>query len=127
MNFLFNKDKQQLVRICYTNCPYSEKPCTVKIDASMTLDKVRLECKAAIKDDMYFCANEGLNVIPQCQENRIRLHEILDNGKKLSIERSENYKEIMPRFIKEEKLDCGIRMTEDGLEQSDNVAFKFND
>ena len=63
---------------------------------------------------------------PQSSLGRRHLHEILDNNNNLCIKRSEKFKEVIPRLIKEKKLDCGIRWTERGPMQSDNVAFKFN-
>ena len=121
-----------LVNITFPNCPHSEVPKASKLDTSMTLDKIREELsqyengESIMKVDMYFCNNGGSNVIPRSQEVKTCLHEILGDNNNLCIRRSENPDEVIPRLIKEKRLDCGVRWTESGPKQSDNIAFKFN-
>ena len=120
-----------LVNITFPNCPHSEVPKASKLDTSMTLDKIREELsqyengESIMKVDMYFCNNGGSNVIPRSQEVKTCLHEILGDNNNLCIKRSENLEKVVPRLIKEKKLDCGIRWTENGPKQSDSTAFKF--
>src|SRR6185312_12234242 len=78
------------------------------------------------KFDMYFCNNQSSNVIRRSEEGNIQLREILSNDDNFCIKRSKKPEEIMPRLVKEKKLNCGIRWTEDGPKQSDNIAFEFN-
>src|SRR5690348_9161678 len=122
-----------LINIKFLNCPHSEEPKATKLDTSMTLEKIREELsqcdengEVIMKGDMYFCSSGGLNVIPRSQEANICLHEILGNNNKLRIKRSMKIEEVIPRLIKEKRINCGIRWTENGPKQSDNVAFKFN-
>ncbi|CAG8509306.1 3515_t:CDS:2 [Paraglomus occultum] len=104
----------------------------MKLDTSMTLEKIREKLsqrnkngKSIMKSDMYFCNKGGPYVIQECEEANIYLHEIIGDNNNLCIKRSEVLKEVMPRLIKEKKLDCGIYWAERGPKQSDNAAFKF--
>ena len=137
MDTIFDKLKWMnpnpiLVNINFLNCPHSEEPKATKLDTSMTLEKIRevlSQCEngeSIMKFDMYFCNSGGSNVIRRSEETTICLSEVLGNNDNLWIKRSEKLEEVMPRLIKEKKLDCGIRWTENGPEQSDNIAFKFN-
>ncbi|CAG8621259.1 6115_t:CDS:2 [Paraglomus brasilianum] len=94
----------------------------------MTLEKIREELshESIMKFDMYFCNERSPNEIPRNQEANTCLYEILVDNNNLCIKRSKKLEEVMPRLINEKKLDCGIRWTEDGPKQSDNIAFKFN-
>ena len=98
----------------------------------MTLDEIReklSQCdengESIMKFDMKFCNKGGPYEIPKNDEANIYLYEILSDNNNLGIKRNEKVEEIMPRLIKEKKLDCGIRWTERGPEQSDSIAFKF--
>jgi len=137
MDTIFDKLKWMnpnpiLVNINFLNCPHSEEPKATKLDTSMTLEKIRevlSQCEngeSIMKFDMYFCNSGGSNVIRRSEEAIICLSDILGDSDNLWIKRSEKLEEVMPRLIKEKKLDCGIRWTENGPEQSDNIAFKFN-
>ena len=131
MDTIFNK--WRLVNINFLNCPHSEEPRATKLDTSMMLGKIRevlSQCdendESIMKFDMYFCNNGGSNVIRRSEEASIYLREILSDNNNLCIKRSKKPEEIMPRLIKEKKLNCGIRWTENGPKQSDSIAFKFN-
>ncbi|CAG8573758.1 2580_t:CDS:2 [Paraglomus occultum] len=126
------RSEKVLVNIDFLNCPHSEQPSTATLDPLMTLDKIRevlSQCKngeSIMKFDMYFCNKGGPNVIPRSEEATIYLHQILGDNSELRIKRSEKIEEVICRLIEKKKLDCGIRWTENGPKQSDNVAFKFN-
>ena len=108
---LFYKWKPILVNISFLNCPHSEVPKAIKLDESMTLDKIREELsqcengESIMKVDMYFCNNGGSNVIPRNQEAKTCLCEILSDNGNLCIWRSENPEEVISRLI-EEKRNC---------------------
>ena len=115
----------RLVNIDFINCPHSEVPKATKLDTSMTLEKIRGELsqcengESIMKDDMYFCNIGRPYVISRSREANIFLYEILGDNNNLCIKRSKKLEEVMPRLIKEKKLDCGIRWTENGPKQSD--------
>ncbi|CAG8580606.1 5243_t:CDS:10 [Paraglomus brasilianum] len=104
----------------------------------MTLEKIRKvlsQCEngengengeSIMKFDMYFCNKGCPNEIRRSEEATIYLREILGDNNSLCIKLSEKHEEVIPRLIKEKKLNCGIRWTENGPKQSDNIAFKFN-
>ena len=124
----------RLINIYFRNCLHSEEPIATILDPSMTLEEIReklSQCdengKFIMKFDMKFCNKGGPYEIPKSDEANIYLYEILSNNNNLGIKRNENVEEIMPRLIKEKKLDCGIQLTKNGPIQSDNVAFKFKE
>src|SRR6185312_1957881 len=96
---IFNK--LRLVNINFLNCPYSEQPSTVRLDTSLTLEKIRellSQCnkngKSTMKSDMYFCNKGGPHVIQESEEANIYLYEILADNNNLYIKRSEVLKEV---------------------------------
>ena len=133
---IFNK--WRLVNINFLNCQHSEQPKATRLDTTMTLEKIRKVLSrcgndengenydSIMKPDMYFCNKGSQNEIRRIEEATIYLSEILGDDNSLCIKLSEKLEEVMPRLIKEKKLNCGIRLTETGPIQSDNVAFKFN-
>ncbi|CAG8592634.1 8133_t:CDS:2 [Paraglomus occultum] len=97
----------------------------------MTLKEVRKELsvndengKCIMEDDMLFCDLNNAQ-IRQIDEGKYYLGIILNEMNVICITRCKTLEEVIPHLIRQRKLDCGIRWTESGPAQSDNVAFKF--
>ncbi|CAG8609559.1 7086_t:CDS:2 [Paraglomus occultum] len=121
-----------LVSIIFLKCP-DEEPTAARLNASMTLKEIRKKLSAyedgicIMMDDMFFCGHKDAR-IRKSDEGKTCLYEILNYENKkniIYIKRCETLKEVMPHLIGEKNLNCGIRWTEEGPKQSDNVAFKF--
>ncbi|CAG8552392.1 2228_t:CDS:2 [Paraglomus brasilianum] len=95
----------------------------------MTLKEIRKKLFAyendqcIMKDYMFFC-DKNCARIRKSDEGKFYLYEILKENV-ICITRCKTLEEVMPHLIEKRKLNCGIRLTEDGPTQSDNVAFKF--
>ncbi|CAG8509285.1 3514_t:CDS:2 [Paraglomus occultum] len=127
----------RLININFLDCPYSKEPTAVKLDTSMTLEKIREKLsqrnkngKSIMKSDMYFCNKERQHLIQESEEANICLHEIIGDNNNLFIKRSEKPEmATIPDHIIEDfgLLLChGLLFDQRGLRLANKCAIQAN-